>query len=437
MEILLSFLGGAVLAAVVVYLIMRAANKRSVQIAVDQTTANLKLEQSEDRTQLKNEISKLQSDLDNSERRHQEAIDAQQKRFDETMAKITAQMKLATDEMLKARQREFAESSSTNLGQIVNPLKETISEMKKAMEDTTKAQTTMSAEMRTNIEHLMLQSKSAKESADELARVFKHGSKVQGDWGEVVLEELLSMQGLTRGIHFDTQATIRDARGNVIRTDENNILRPDVILHLDARRELIIDSKVSMSAFVDYVNAETEEERRRALKAHLTSIQNHIRELSQKDYSSYVQSPKVRMDYVIMFIPNTAALWTALNAQPDIWRRAMEKNVFIADEQTLYAALRIITMTWTQISQAQNHEKVYLLAEEMINRVGQFLKAYEKVGKSLADAQKAFDEGEKKLAPSGQSILTTANQLLKLGAKNSTKNPIPELTDIDDIPAIK
>ena len=365
------------------------------------------------------------------------ALKIQQERFDETIAKVTAQLKTATEEMLKQRQKEFAESSHTNLGQIVNPLKETIDKMKTAMNDSTLKQTAMTAEMKVNIENMMRQSDAAKKSADELARVFKHRSKVQGDWGETVLQELLESQGLTRGVHYDTQTVIRDADGYVVKSVEGSIMRPDVILHLDQRREVIIDSKVSLTSFMDYVNAEDEDLRQAYLKAHIDSIQKHVKELSVKDYSSYVQPPKVKMDYVIMFVPHTGALWTALHAQPELWRKAMDKNVFIADEQTLFAALRIINLTWTQISQAQNHEKVYALANEMIDRVGQFLKKYQAIGKALESAAKAYEDGEKKLQPGGQSILQTCGKLQKLGAKQSDKNPLPQMIDVDDIPELE
>lgn len=370
------------------------------------------------------------------EKHHQEAVDAMKLRFQETMDKVTAQVKTATDSMLKERQKEFAENSNQSLGQIVNPLRETIEKMKKAMDENTEKQTSMSGEMKANIENMMRQSMAAKESADELTRVFKHGTKVQGDWGETVLDELLQAQGLTNGIHYDTQATIKDALGHTVRSDDGSMLRPDVILHLDQRRELIIDSKVSLTAFMDYVNADNEDERQRFLKAHIDSLQKHVKELSAKDYSSYIQPPKVKMDYVIMFVPHTGALWTALNAQPDMWRKAMEKNVFIADEQTLFAALRIINLTWTQIVQAQNHEKVYALANEMLNRVGQFWKEYDAMGKALKRLNEAYDDGRKKITEGGQSINTTANQLIKLGAKQSDKNPLPQLMDIDDIAGI-
>lgn len=384
------------------------------------------------KAQVENEKTQAQAILAAQEVRHKESMAALQTRFDETLKTMRMQVQTATDDLLKQRQKEFEAQSSTNLGQIVNPLRETIDQMKKAMEDNTLKQTSMSSEMRTHIEHMIRQSLAAQKSTEELTRVFKHGSKVQGDWGETVLDELLEAQGLTRGIHYDTQAVIRNAQGEVVKSDGGNTLRPDVILHLDQRREVIIDSKVSLTAFMDYVNAENEEERKQYLKAHIASLQNHVKELSAKDYSSYIQPPKVKMDYVIMFVPHTGALWTALNEQPDLWRKAMDKNVFIADEQTLFAALRIINLTWAQIAQAQNHEKVFALANEMLNRVSQFMKKYEAIGKALDNASKAYNEGEKKLLDKGQSIIKTCDKLQKLGAKTSDPSLLAQMADMDE-----
>ena len=448
---------GAVLGYVVSWLVARSQKQvlatrmevlqqqlEQVQLQSDKVVQEMNARQEEIKAEARKQLEETKAD---EQRRMTEAkaewqkqttyaLDAQQARFDETIAKVTAQLKTATDEMLKQRQKEFAESSHTNLGQIVNPLRETIDNMKKAMNESTLKQTSMSSEMKANIENMMRQSEAAKKSADELARVFKHGSKVQGDWGETVLDELLESQGLTKGVHYDIQSVIRDAEGYVVKSNEGSIMRPDVILHLDQRREVIIDSKVSLTAFMDYVNAEEEDKRQLFLKAHIDSIQKHVKELSAKDYSSYVQPPKVKMDYVIMFVPHTGALWPALHSHPDLWRKAMEKNVFIADEQTLFAALRIINLTWTQIAQAQNHERVYALANEMLDRVGQFMKKYQAIGKALENATKAYEDGEKKLLPGGQSILQTCGKLEKLGAKQSDKNPLPQLTDIDEIPSL-
>ena len=136
------------------------------------------------------------------------------------------------------------------------------------------------------------------------------------------------------------------------------------------------------------------------------------------------------MDYVIMFVPHTGALWTALNAQPDLWRKAMEMNVFIADEQTLFAALKMINLTWTHIAQAENHERVYELANEILDRVGKFMACYENIGEAIKRAQRAYDEGGKKLAPSGQSIIQSCAKLEKLGAKQSKRNPILPLSNL-------
>ncbi|MBR5466932.1 MAG: DNA recombination protein RmuC [Bacteroidaceae bacterium] len=364
-----------------------------------------------------------------AETSHRQVLEAQEARFQETIKRVTYEVKSATDEMLKQRQQEFSQSSTQNLGQIVTPLKETIEAMRKAMDNTNLKHTELSSAMKEQIQMLMRQTESARLSAEELARVFKHGSKVQGDWGETVLCELLDAHGLTCGVHYDTQTTLRDAQGNVLKTEQGSMLRPDVVLHLDGKREVIIDSKVSLTAFMDYVNAESDDERQRHLKLHIESLQKHVKELATKDYSSYICPPKVCMDYVIMFVPHSGALWTALNAQPDMWRRAMEKNVFIADEQTLFAALRIVSLTWTQIAQAENHEKVYTLANEMLDRVGQFMKKYQAMGKALENAQKAYEDGEKKLLPTGQSILQTCAKLQKLGAKQSTTNPLPQIND--------
>lgn len=360
---------------------------------------------------------------------YREMMRSQEIRFDESLEKVSSQLKAATEDMLRQRQKEFSQSSAENIGQIVAPLKDTMERMKQTMDASTLKQTAMSGEMKAGIENMMRQSEAARKSADDLARALRCGNRVQGNWGEKVLDELLASQGLTRGVHYDVQEVVRDADGRPVKSVTGGVLRPDVILHLDARRDVIIDSKVSLSAFLDYMGAENEEDRSRFLAAHIASIRAHVRELSAKDYSSYVQPPKLKMDYVIMFVPNTAALWTALNAEPDLWRKSMEMNVFIADEQTLFAALKIINLTWTQIAQVQNQEKVFALANELMDRVGQFVKKYREVGDALDKARKAYDDGDRKLQPSGQSILQTCAKLERLGARQSTKNPLPQLSE--------
>ena len=398
-ELLLAFFAGVALAGTVAFFIAKGAVRRRVQ---------------------------------EKEASHKESMEILQQRFDETVSRVSAQVKADTSEILKARQKEFSETSRESIGELVNPLKDNIAELRKALEEGNKEQAERNGEMRERIRSLMEHSDAARKSADELAAAFKHGSKMQGDWGETILEELLASQGLTRGIHFDTQAVIRDADGKPVRNEYGGILRPDVILHLDEKREVIIDSKVSLTSYVDYVNAENEADAQMFLRAHVLSLKKHVKELAAKDYSGYVQSPKISAGYVIMFVPNTGALWTALDAEPDLWRKAADANVYIADEQSLYGALKIVNLTWTQVAQAQNHEKVYELANEMIDRVGQFMERYDAVGKALDKARAEYDAAERKLGPQGQSILNTSAKLIKLGAKQSDRHPVKALQNIEE-----
>lgn len=396
MELLLSFLAGLALASLVAFLLYR---------------------------------SRLNTERYHTEKRVQDLHDM----FEQTVSNVSAQVRNETSEMLRSTQREFSDYSQESIGRVLTPLRENIAQLRDAMEKGSREQAELSGQMRERLTSLMEHSDAARKSAEELAAAFKHSGKVQGDWGEAVLDELLSSHGLTKGIHYDIQASICDPDGRAVRGPGGGPLRPDVIVHLDQRRELIIDSKVSLTAYVDYVNAENEADRQKFLRFHVESIRRHVKELAAKDYSSHVRPPKVSAGYVIMFVPNVGALWTALNAEPDLWRMAAADNVYIADEQSLYGALKIVSLTWTQIAQEQNHEMVYALANEMIDRVGQFMEHYESVGKALRKASDEYDEGMRKLDVRGRSIVNTSAKLVKLGARNSEQHPVKSLIDIDSI----
>lgn len=434
---IIAFVTGAVLGAAIGFL---AAKLRFVKDSVRFSTAL-----AESRAEAAAALAKSQAETENlknllsetkeaNEKNKTEMLELQQKRFDETLAKVKAEMCVATEQMLKDRQKDFTESNGRNLGQILNPLKESIENMKKAMNDSTIKQVELGSSLSENIKNAIRFSENAKTSADELANALKLKNKALGNWGEMLLDDLLTSLGLTKGVHYDVQTKICDADGKTVRTEENKSLIPDVILHLDQNREVIIDSKVSLKAFIDYANAQNTQESEKALAALIESLENHVNELSKKDYSKYIKPPKVKMDYVIMFVPHYAALWTALNAKPGLWHSAMEKNVYIADEQTLYAALRIIRMTWVQIVQNEKYEKIFDLADKMVERVGIFMEYYKSIGESLKTAYKAFDDGYKKLQPGGQSILTTCRELLKAGAKQHPKHKISELETKDAMP---
>lgn len=351
--------------------------------------------------------------LADRERYQRESMLAMQSKFDETVARMKAELESATAEMLRQRESEFARSSSESVSRILEPLNINIEQMRRAVSENTIRHSEIGGQLSDNIRMVMEHSDAARKSADQLADALRGGGRIQGDWGETVLTELLESQGLTEGVHFDTQVVMRDS---------DSLMRPDVILHLDNERDVIIDAKVSLSAFLDYSNAETDERRAAALAAHVRSIENHVRELVRKDYSSYVKAPRTRLGYVIMFVPCTAAVYAATSQKPDLWRRAMEQGVYIADEQTLYAALRIVDMTWRQITQARNHEQVYALAGEMLDRVDAFMKCFTDIDTKLKAACSSYEQALGKLRDSGQSIPKTCRKLIDLGAKGKRQS---------------
>ena len=370
------------------------------------------------------------------EARHNQDVANLKSTFDQTVANLKSDMKAATEEMLKSRQQEFSDASQKNIKDIVDPLNETIDKMKEAMAGYSKEQSAFGGAMKASIETIIRQTETARQSAEELTTALKHDSKVQGDYGEAILDEILSSQGFTEGVHYELQYTLRDDSGRPIKSDDGREMRPDVLFHLDKVRDVIIDSKVNLTDFINFANASLPEERQKHLQKHVASIRAQIKLLSQKNYTKYHGKTNGRMDYVILFVPISAAWWEALRCEPSLWREAMDSKVYIADEQTLFAALSIIKLTWTQIAQVENQQKVFALADEMINRVGQFMKSYEDLGNALNAAKKAYGAAENKLTPGGQSILTTASQLLAIGAKDSKKNPVTPFLDIDDVEAL-
>lgn len=357
--------------------------------------------------------------IEEMEKSRQEALKALNDRFAESSKALSEQLKVTTEEMLKQRQAEFSESSGEKISQILEPLKISLKAMQEKVNENTAQHLELGGRLSHGIKSLLDQTESARASADKLASLLKGNSKHQGEWGERILKEILESLNLKEGIHFDVQQTLSDETGHALRNEEGKMGRPDVILHLDENKDVIIDSKVSLSAYLDYQDADNEEDRQEALRKHITSLERHVAELVKKDYSGYVSKPRVRLGYVIMFVPNTSALLLATKEKPTLWRDAMEKNVYIADEQTLYAALKIVSLTWQQITQNASHAKVFELAEEMIQRVGQFMKSFNEIGDNLSKATKSFEDGKKKLQEGGQSIPKTCSKLIELGARTS------------------
>ena len=465
MEMILSFVAGLVLAAVVAFLVLRsvksaaeAAQAKALDDAAKQAEADKKVavarleadvrNAQDNMAQFKLDAEKHTQELleakeqahrqavEAMEKRHDEAVRAERERNEQALKAMQEQIQNVTNQMLKERQAELQQSNSTNMKQIVDPLKETIAKMETALKENKSTQETSTEAIKEKIATLVSTTMKVSDSADRLSNALTAENKTQGNWGEQRLETLLDQIGLERGLEYEAQEYLRDANGNIIVSDETaHRMQPDVIIHLDGTRDLIIDSKVSLSAFVDYMNADSEEERQTALAAHLRSIRNHVKELTQKHYAAYVKPPRQSVDFVMMFVPVEAALQLALASDARLWREAMNQGVFIVGELNLYAALRAVQVTWTAIKQNANNMAICETAAELVNRVGDLLEKVEKMGKKLNEVNVAYGEVNDK-AKRGQSVLGSAQKLVKLGAKASAKHPLPSDEGADILPQL-
>ncbi len=414
MEILISFVAGMILSGGAVYLLLRAHMRQAQEEARTYAQELLSAKEQAHREAM----ASLES-------HHQQALLSEQQRYEEMLAKVSAEMKATTEQMLRQRQSELQESNSLHMQQIVSPLKDTIQRMETALKENRSTQETSTEAIKEKIATLVSTTMKVSDSAERLSNALTAENKTQGNWGEQKIESLLTSIGLERGLEYDSQEYLRDAAGNIIVSDESSRrMQPDIILHLDETRDLIIDSKVSLNAFVDYTNADDDQGRSVALAGHLRSVRNHVKELSKKNYAAYVRSPRQSVDFVMMFVPVDGALQLALSADPTLWREAMNQGVFIVGEQNLYAALRAVQVTWTTIKQNANNKAICDTAEELLNRVGDFMEKFNDLGKRLEKVNEAYESVSKK-ATSGQSVLGSARKLVKLGAKASTVHPLP------------
>ena len=299
--------------------------------------------------------------------------------------------------------------------------------MRKAISENTKDHTAQSASLREQLRMMMESNREIGEKAESLANVLRRDNKVSGNMGEIILGDLLTSQGLTEGIHYEVQARLRDEQGRPLKNDDTGReMQPDVILHYPQGQDVIIDSKVSLVAYQRYVNAEAPEEKERALQEHIKSVRQHVTELSRKDYSKYIKAPRESVDFVIMFVPFESSLQLALVNDPTLWRDAFERKVFITGEQNLLGILHMIHIAWVQNQQAENQEKVFGIAEQLLDRLGDFVQRYNKVGEQIEQARKAFEFSTNKLSEGRQSVAQKANELISLGAKENPNRRIPK-----------
>jgi len=205
-------------------------------------------------------------------------------------------------------------------------------------------------------------------------------------------------------------------------------MRPDVVLHYPDHKDVIIDSKASLTAFINYVNAEDDEERRRALEDHVRSVRRHVDELAAKNYCKYSMEGGTTLDFVIMFVPQEGAMQLAVSADASLWNYAFDRNVVITGEQNLFSLLRLLQIAWTQRRQADNQERVFGLANTLVDRIGLFAERFDKIGKTLDTAQRAYDEAQKSMK-GNLSFVVPARKLVEIGAKENARRPLPDIEE--------
>ena len=383
--------------------------------------------------ELKNMYEAQISDL---KTRHEKEMNEQkalmEKQLNDRLTLIQEQMKSATDQMLKQRSAELDQSNRTQIGSILEPLKAVMADMKKSMDDSRDSFTRNTTTLGEQIKQMYETTRSLGTEAEKLSKALQTGPKIQGDFGEMKLNDLLDKFGFTKGIEYDVQYTMRDEKGNVIRNDDtDNKMRPDVVLHYPDHKDVVIDSKASLTAFINYVNADNDADRKRWLEDHVKSVRRHIDELANKRYDKYAMEGGTTLNFVIMFVPQEAAMQLALSADAQLWNYAFDTNVLITGEQNLFALLRLLQMAWTQQRQAENQEQVFGLANTLIERVGLFVERFDKIGKCLDTTQKAFDDAQKSMR-GNQSFIVSARRLVEMGARENPKRPLPA-TDPDGI----
>lgn len=433
----------------VTYFIMKAKNaslEKELELTKKQEQKNL-----ESQNELKNTIEQLRKDIDTKvaenaniqaqrdtaqkevvilKEQMQQYKEEQAKALQQQLAMAKEQLQNATQEILKQREETLSKTNVEQIGNVVNPLKEQLQAIQKQVNESIKTTTDNKASLEQAIKDLMVQTKTISDDANNLTRALRNESKTQGNWGEMILDQLLEKSGLEKDVHYELQTTLRDASGKaVINDDTGKKLVPDVIVHYPDGKDCIIDSKVSLNDYVDYCNAQDPEEKEKALARHIASVRKHVKELYSKDYASYIKPPRTALNYVIMFVPNDSAMQLALQNDSKLWIEAYDKGICITSEQNLLILLRMIKIAWTQVRQAQNQQEVFDKARKLLDRVADFVERFNKIGDQIGKASDAYTSAKDKLYSGQQSIVKAAKDMEKLGAKTSPNKQLPEPED--------
>lgn len=350
--------------------------------------------------------------LEDMEKLSQQAQENYDKALRQMRETVVASMTAETEKLLRKREKELSDENQTSMDGILKPLKESISAMEKAMKDNAVShlETTsrLSEQLKNAVKEMQEKTSDVGRKADTLSEALTGKPKVQGCFGENFLEAILAGEGLEEGKHYSREAANED------------LSRPDFVFHFKEgleQKDLIVDSKVSLTAFVEYMNAESEEEKAAALDRHIRSVRKHIDELARKEYAK--KNARSFADYVLMFMPRDMAFRVALEADPMLWQESYKKGVLIATEQTIMPFLKIMQLTWNKFQHDTNTQKITAAAQNMIDRVGSFYDSYAELGRKLKAVCGEYNKGITKLQDNGQSITTSARQVISIGVRRS------------------
>lgn len=351
---------------------------------------------------------------------------------------LKSQMTAESEKALKAREEELEKRAKALFENLSSGLDRDIRSMKDAFEQNRKTHVETSQSLKENLDNavrnLREQTLTIGDKADNLASALKGHNKAQGNWGEVILDNLFTSEGLREGRDYDKEETLRDDHGNIIRNeDTDRRMRPDFILHYPDGNDIVVDSKVVLTAMYDYYSTDDELLKADALMRNLAAMKEQVRKLARKDYSRYLRPGHKKLDYVIMFVPVYSALRLAYEADRNLWHDAYEQGVLITTEETMMPFLRMISIAWKSHEQVANQQQIIAAAEMMLARVSDFCTAHAKMGEKLEDALKYYDACDRKLRERGQSIVGAANRLISYGIPKNQKKPLPPEIGMEEL----
>ncbi len=418
----------------ILYFVRNTYEKRIVDLksACEQQVVDLKASYEKQIREIKGSYERQIADVkENSAMQLKNLREMNKEQIDSQLNLIREQMKTTSEAVLKERQKELGERNNEQVSKIIDPLKQSLNEMKEALntskEQQREAMTRLDATIKLNME----KSASLGETADRLTRALTGEVKVQGNFGELKLKQLLEDLELKEGEQFDTQETLRDKNGKIAKGDDGKGLIPDFILHFPNNRHVVVDSKMSLTDYERYMNAEEgSEEKSLYLKAHIDSVRAQVKRLAKKEYTKYLPEGYNRLSFAIMYIPVEGALNLALLNDTGLWREAYDEGVLILGPQTMYMNLRVLEMMWTQVRQLKNQQTMVDAANTIIERVQEFGTRFQNVESSMHKTIELMSKLKISTADGGKSIITAARNLIKAGAKENKNKK--SLDDIDD-----